>query len=498
MYKTMNDETPSTPVSPPSSDSSAPTSTATESAPSPTAPADASPPSARIQIGTQREGKSAAEIKAKPVSQSPSTPQEAPPEKKHYPPPNTRGELSPELEAEYLAALGGQSLDDVMASEAEADTMAELVPDTRIQGTVAKIYREDIFIDLGGRNQGVVSSRQFDELPEVGSTLELSVARFNADDGLYELTVPNAAVTVADWGDVAEGQVLEVVITGSNKGGLECEVSGIRGFIPMGQVSLYRVETPEEFVGQKLACVVTEANPDRRNLVLSHRAIMERERAEKRDQLLAELAPGQVHEGTVRSIRDFGAFVDLGGIDGLIHVSKLSWERVNHPNEVLTEGQAIKVRVDKVDKETGRIGLSYRDVGANPWDDVESKYPVGNRLMGTVTRIADFGAFVKLEPGIEGLVHISELSHGRVHRVADVLAEGQEMEVKILSVDRDAQRISLSMRALMPVPEKSKGSKPSDEDLAVPADSKLLAKKPKNLKGGRDEPSGGEQFGLNW
>jgi small subunit ribosomal protein S1 len=308
-----------------------------------------------------------------------------------------------------------------------------------------------------------------------------------------------AAVEVGDWSDVAEGQVLDVAITGANKGGLECEVSGIRGFIPMGQISLYRVETPEDFVGQRLACVVTEANPERRNLVLSHRAMMERERAESREKLLEELAPGQMREGTVRSIRDFGAFVDLGGIDGMVHVSQLSWDRVNHPSEVLTEGQAVKVRVEKIDRETGKISLSYRDAAANPWDDVETKYPVGRRLMGTVSKVMDFGAFVKLEPGIEGLVHISELAHGRVHRTSDVVSEGQEMEVKVLSVDREKQRISLSLRALLEPPKKAGEERIADEDMPLPADApKAPPRHHKQLKGGTGGPSGGEQFGLKW
>ena len=236
------------------------------------------------------------------------------------------------------------------------------------------------------------------------------VVRFDADEGLYELSRPTAAVNVGNWNEVSEGQVIEVNITGANKGGLECQVAGIRGFIPMGQVSTYRVENPEEFVGQRLACVVTEANRDRRNLVLSHRAVMERERNEQRDKLMAELAPGQLREGIVRSLKDFGAFVDLGGIDGLIHISQLSWDRVKHPSEVLEVGQKVKVRIEKFDKETGKVSLSYREMGANPWQNVDSKYPVGARAKATVSRLMDFGAFVKLEPGVEGLIHISELA----------------------------------------------------------------------------------------
>ena len=207
-----------------------------------------------------------------------------------------------------------------------------------------------------------------------------SSRKFNADEGLYELSRPNVAVEVGNWEDVHEGQIVDVTVTGSNKGGLECQIAGLRGFIPLGQLSMYRVEHPEDYVGQRLACVVTEANRDRRNLVLSHRAVMEREREEKRGKLLEELAPGQLREGIVRSIKDFGAFVDLDGVDGLIHVSQLSWDRVNHPSEVLEVGQKVKVRVEKFDKDTGKISLSYREVGENPWEKAASKYYVGARV----------------------------------------------------------------------------------------------------------------------
>jgi small subunit ribosomal protein S1 len=459
-------------------------------------PAESDRPSQRIQIGSLRET-DPTESRPKPL-----TPASGPPKKKeakHYPPPNIRDQLSPELQAEYEAALGDVSFDVLMQSEASGQSVPELLPETRVTGCVAMISREDVFIDLGGRNQGIVPLRQFEEPPAEGTEVELIVVRFDAEEGLFELTRPTAAVDVGNWEEVREGQIVEVTVTGSNKGGLECQIAGIRGFIPMGQVSLYRVEHPEEMVGQRLACVVTEANRDRRNLVLSHRAVMERERNEKREKLLAELAAGQIREGIVRSLKDFGAFVDLGGVDGLIHVSQLSWDRVNHPSEVLEIGQKVKVRVEKFDKETGKLGLSYREVGENPWQKAAAKYAPGSRATGPVSKIMDFGAFVKLEPGVEGLIHISELAHGRVFRVSDVVSEGQEVEVKILSVDAERQRISLSLKALMPPPEKAGEKQVADEDMPLPADApKPPRKTAQQLKGGIGGPTGGEKFGLNW
>src|SRR3954468_20521155 len=459
-------------------------------------------PTQRILIGSQRDRGSQPEAKANPVTPAaPSTAKPAPKKQplKHYPPPNIRDRLSPEMEAEYEAALGDLSLDALINEAAVADVTPEITPEARITARVARIHREDVFVDLGGRNQGIVPLRQFETPLNEGDELELLVVRFDADEGIYELSRPTVAVAVGNWDEVSEGQIIEVTVTGSNKGGLECQVAGIRGFIPMGQVSVYRVENPEELVGQRLACVVTEANRDRRNLVLSHRAVMERERNEQREKLIAELAPGQIREGVVRSLKDFGAFVDLGGLDGLIHISQLSWDRVKHPNEVLEVGQKVKVRIEKFDQETGKVGLSYREVGANPWQNVASKFPVGGRATGKVSRLMDFGAFVKLEPGVEGLIHISELGHGRVFRTRDVVSEGQEVEVKVLSVDEENQRIGLSLKALLTAPQKPGQQKVEDEDLPLPADApKPPPKRHQELKGGTGSPSGGDKFGLKW
>ncbi|QDU54206.1 30S ribosomal protein S1 [Aeoliella mucimassa] len=465
-------------------------------------------PGHRIRIGTQRpedaESKPKAQATAPPAMLDPEVAarqrEEAPaPTGKIYPPPNVRDRLSADLEQELEAALEGQSLDDIISSK-EANEPGELPEGTRLMGRVAKVYQDNVFVDLGGRNQGVVAFKQFEgrDLPEPGSELDVTVVKLG-DDGLYEITLPGGAVDVGNWEDVEEGQVIEVTVTGVNKGGLECQVSGLRGFMPMGQISIYRTENAEEYVGQKLNAVVTEANPERRNLVLSHRAVMEREKSEKRDQLLKELAPGQMREGIVRSLRDFGAFVDLGGVDGLIHVSKMSWDRVNHPSEVLSEGQTVKVKIDKIDPQTGKIGLSYRESAENPWDKAESTYYTGATVEGSVSKIMDFGAFVKLEPGVEGLIHISELAHGRVFRTSDVVSEGQAVQVKVLSFDREKQRIGLSLKALMEAPKRKGEEESAETDFAPPPDApKAPRKHDGKLKGGIGRPSGGEQFGLKW
>jgi small subunit ribosomal protein S1 len=310
-------------------------------------------------------------------------------------------------------------------------------------------------------------------------------------------TLPGATIDAADWSDLEEGAVVEAVVTGQNSGGLECKVGAVRAFMPISQITEYRVEDVSEFVGQKMICLVTEANERRGNLVLSRRAILEREREQKRKEQLEKIEPGDTLEGTVRSVKDFGAFVDLGGLDGLIHVSKLSWERIKHPSEVLEEGQKVKVKVDTVDKESGKIGLSYRDLLENPWDSAEADFAVGTIHKGTVTRIASFGCFVRLAAGVEGLVHVSELAHHRVSKVDAFVSEGQEVEVKVLSFDRDSQKIGLSMKAAKKIAEDD--SKPKQEEVEEP--QREVAVKPAHqgpLKGGNDRDTGGERFGLRW
>jgi small subunit ribosomal protein S1 len=370
-----------------------------------------------------------------------------------------------------------------------------LESDSRHTGRVLMIHNEDVFVELGGREQGMLPLKQFDERPELDAEVQVRVVRFNREDGLYELSRVGSAASVADWSDLEEGMMIEARVTGQNTGGLECEVNHIRGFIPVSQISLYRVDDMSEFVGEKLTCLVTECNPRRRNLVLSRRAVLEREQEEARKQLLESLEPGQIHEGVVRKLVDFGAFVDLGGVDGLLHISQLAWGRVNHPREVLHEGQQIKVKIESVDKQTRRISLAYRDLFENPWENVEMKYPVTGTVHGKVTKLMEYGAFVELEPGVEGLVHISELSHKRVWRVSDVVKEGDEVDAVVLSIDEDAQRISLSIKETIEEPKPAAKDESKPDEPAPPAKRRQKPSKP--LQGGLGRSSGG-QFGLKW
>jgi small subunit ribosomal protein S1 len=403
--------------------------------------------------------------------------------------------VSADLEAEIDEALGEFSIDELLADESRSSSAAAQAVelDQRCQARVIKCDREFVFVSLGGQNEGIASRRQFTELPEPGTQLDVVPVRYLPEDGLYEVVVPGASIDVQDWSDLSEGVTVAARITGHNKGGLECEVNQIRGFIPVSQVSMFRIDDLEPYVGQVLQCVVTEANPQRRNLVLSHRAVLERQQQENRERLLQELQVGQVREGIVRRLQPFGAFVDLGGIDGLIHVSQLSWDRIGHPSEVLEEGQKVRVRIEKIDPASGRIGLSYRDLLEDPWQDAASKYAPGTVVNGTVAKIMDFGAFVRLAPGVEGLVHISEIAHHRVHKVGAFLKQGQPVQVKVLAVDPENQRLSLSIKAALAVP-----AEPAVDEAEPELTAQVVPDRQEPLQGGLNRKSGGEQFGLNW
>lgn len=358
-------------------------------------------------------------------------------------------ELDELIEREMQEAMGDFAGKDVMGGDARGQSGAK--PGSGQQQKKARVMAvrgNDIFLDIpGGRSQGVIPADQFpDGLPEVGAEIDVHIEGYDNANGLLILSRQGAAVHV-DWSSVAEGMIVEARVTGNNKGGLEVEVNGIRGFMPISQIDLYRVETPEQFLNQRLRCIVTEARPDERNLVVSRRALLEKDREEQREKTWAELAEGQIREGVVRSIKDFGAFVDLGGVDGLLHLSEMSWQRVGKAEDVVQPGQTVRVVVLKIDRETRKVGLGLRQLQTSPWDAIDANFPPKSVVKGKVTRVTEFGAFVEVEPGIEGLVHISELATHRVRRVTDIVKIGQEINVMVLGTDKAQRRMSLSIKA---------------------------------------------------
>jgi small subunit ribosomal protein S1 len=255
------------------------------------------------------------------------------------------------------------------------------------------------------------------------------------------------------------------MVVKTNKGGLEVTVGSLRGFLPASQVDLGFVSNLETYVGQKLGVQVTEVNPKKRKLIVSRRAVLELERKDLEAELWTKLAVGQTRSGKVKTIKDYGAFVDIGGVDGFLHIGEISHSRIRHPSDVLKEGQDVEVQILKLEPEKKKISLGMRQLIQDPWKTVTSNYPADSTVTGKVTRVADFGAFVELELGVEGLVHVSEIAHQRVNRVADVLKEGQEVQAKVLEVDPDRKRIGLSLKALLPRPVDK--SRPAVEDRPV-------------------------------
>lgn len=380
-------------------------------------------------------------------------------------PPSLR-DLDDEIAGELEAAMGDLG-GDIMSAESSSKIQQAKAGEgkERKQGKVMRVHGPDVFIDIpGGRSQGLLPLLQFPEgAPQPGDLVDISIEGYDNSNGLLILTRKGAAVSV-DWNSVVEGMTVEAKVTETNKGGLSVEVNGIRGFMPISQIDLYRVENAEQFVNQKLLCVVTEVKPDEKNLVVSRRALLEKEQEEKREKLWAELAEGQVREGIVRKVLEFGAFVDLGGADGLLPIREMSWQRVNDPSTLVQIGQKIKVVVLKLDAESRKISLGLKQLQTDPWDKFRETYSVGQIVKGKVTKTMDFGAFVEIEPGIEGLIHISELGRGRVWRVTDVVKPDQEVEAKIVSLDPDSKRIGLSLKAMIPT-EKPKVEEPEEEEV---------------------------------
>ena len=423
--------------------------------------------------------------------------------------PNIRAALDEELEADFEAALGGLAVDDLLAAGATAKAEAPLEPGTRVMATVLSIGPDTAFVDLGGRRQGAMKLAGIIEagidIPAIGDSIEVAVGSRNEDDNLYDVALGNRAIAVEDWSQIQNGMIVEARVVAANKGGLECEVAGLRGFMPASLVSTWRIENFEEMIGQTLDSLVTEIVPEARRLVLSRRAVIEKQAADAKAKLLETLEPGTELDGVVRSVRDFGAFVDIGdGVEGLVHVSELSWDRVASATDVLQQGQKVRVIVKKVDRQTGKIGLSVRDLFESPWKHAADKYHVGATVKGVVTRIAQFGAFVRLEPGVEGLVHVSELATRHIRNVADVAREGQEVECRVIAVDPDEQRMSLSIKALAPVASKpvaaegTAADEPAAEEPEIPA-APVARKRTGPLKGGTGSgQSQGEKFGLRW
>jgi ribosomal protein S1 len=387
-------------------------------------------------------------------------------------------DIEAQLERELNDAMGGAEMKELFGEQPKRIKAAAPPPGPR-KGKVMSIRGKDVFVDVGGRIQGVIAVQQFgDAPPKVGDEVEVHIEGYDPD-GLLILNREGSAVS-ADWSTVSVGMIVEARVLEQNKGGLTVDVNGIRAFMPISQIEMFRVEDLAPYIGQKLKCIVTEVDREDRNLLVSRRDLFEKERAENAEKLWVEIGEGQVREGVVRSVKPFGAFVDLGGADALLPVGEMSWQRINDPSEVVSPGQRVRVVVLRIDRDTRKMTVGLRQLTSSPWDEANSNYPPGSVVKGKVTRLMDFGAFVELEPGVEGLVHVSELAPQRVNRVTDVVKVDQDVNVKVLSVDVQNRRMALSIKQALMAPDPVE--EPAEDE--APAAPPKLRKFTTPLRGG--------------
>src|SRR5215472_16834432 len=347
--------------------------------------------------------------------------------------------------------LAGMSLEDAIAG-----TIVEFEDGDIVSGTVVKVDKDEVLLDIGFKSEGVIPARELSirhdvdphEIVSLGDKIEALVLQKEDKEGRLILSKKRAQYERA-WGTIEEikekdgivsGPVIEVV-----KGGLILDI-GLRGFLPASLVDLRRVRDLQPYVGREIECKIIELDKNRNNVVLSRRAYLEETQREQRDEFLANLKPGEVRKGVVSSVVNFGAFVDLGGMDGLVHVSEMSWKHVDHPSSVVQVGDEVTVQVLDVDLSRERISLSLKATQQDPWQEFADGHQVGELVYGRVTKLVPFGAFVQVGEGIEGLVHISEMAAHHVEAPEQVVTPGEELWVKIIDIDLERRRISLSIK----------------------------------------------------
>src|SRR4051795_3188336 len=322
-----------------------------------------------------------------------------------------------------------------------------------VKGTVIEVRPKEVLVDIGYKSEGVIAGNEFDDIKtvKVGDEVDVLIEKLEDKDGMVVLSKEKAEfkknwdkiLSIAKEGATVPGKVKAVV-----KGGLLVNI-GVEAFLPASQIDIIPPKNLNTFVGNTYDFKVVKINQDRQNIVLSRRELIEQERNERRSKLLSEMVPGDIRKGTVKNITDFGAFIDLNGLDGLLHITDMSWGRIGHPSELLKVGQEIDVVVLDINKEKERVSLGLKQKLANPWDSIEQKYPIGAKVKGKVVNLVPYGAFVELEPGVEGLVHVTELSWTkRIAKPSDVLKPEQEIEAVVLGINREEQKISLGIRQL--------------------------------------------------
>lgn len=352
-----------------------------------------------------------------------------------------------------------------MASLLAEESMKEFNPHEVIEGTVVLVNRDEAYVDIGYKTEIPIAKKELaypepeaaTDVVKVGDKINVYVVALGGENGLI-LSKTRADRLVA-WEKVEkvkeEKQIIEVEILQVVKGGLLTAAFGLRGFIPASQIALHFVKDLNEFVGQKVEVEIMEADPKKQRLVLSRRSVLEAQREQKREEALASIVEGEKRTGVVKRLVDYGAFIDIGGVDGLAHISDLSWDHIKNPADVLSVGQEVEVLVKAFDPETKRISLSIKDTVRDPWFDKAEKYPVGSYVKGKIVKLTDFGAFMEIEPGFDGLIRMRELSPKHITKASEAVSVGDEVTVKVIHVDMDNKKVALSITKVQQDAEKA-------------------------------------------
>ncbi|MBQ7667140.1 MAG: 30S ribosomal protein S1 [Kiritimatiellae bacterium] len=369
------------------------------------------------------------------------------------PPSSTPTKQKPEKDKQMLASKTKKDPAKLKAMDEMLDESLGQAQENRIvKGMVLEVRPNEVLVDVGGKSEGIIPAGEFSDisLVKTGDELDVLVIQSENDEGMVVLSKKLADEKIkweAVYQRYQEGSVVKGTIEAKVRGGMTVDVDGVKAFLPGSQIDVSPVHDPDPFVGQTFDFKLIKIVPERHNIIVSRRELLEEQLAVKRRELMETLKVGERRMGKVKNITDFGVFVDLDGIDGLLHITDLSWGRVRHPTDVVQQGQEIEVVVLDIDRERARISLGLKQAQPNPWDSIDTKYPVNSRLRGKVVNLVAYGAFVELEPGIEGLVHVSEFSWTRhIARASDMLKVGDEVDVVVLSVDKETQKIALGIR----------------------------------------------------
>ena len=354
-----------------------------------------------------------------------------------------------EANVAVMDALGEAGND--ISQLVKTEEVQDFVQNSIIKGRISGRAGDDFVVELGLKSEGVLEKNEFDDpsAVQIGDEVQVLLEEVDHDSGTVKIS-KRKADRIINWELImtskAEGDPVSGLVSKKIKGGLLVDI-GVQVFLPASQVDIRRPGEIGEWIGRNIDAVILKIDEERRNIVISRRKLIEQQRDEMKDKTLNSLEVGQMVTGTVKNIADFGAFIDLGGIDGLLHITDMSWGRINHPSEMVKNEQQIEVKVLSIDKDKEKIALGLKQKDASPWEDIETKYPIGSSHQAEVVNIMSYGAFCKLEPGVEGLVHISEMSWTkRINHPSELVTQGQMAEVKILEINKDKQEISLGMK----------------------------------------------------